>query len=147
MPEDKPLTLHATAVALGGNAVLITGASGSGKSSLALEMMARGATLVADDRVTLTRLDHDVMLSCPEPLSGMIEARGVGILHAAYQSPVRLSLVVDMDLTETSRLPEDRSITYLTQTFRMLHNVASPHFPAAIIQYLKSTGETSFQRS
>lgn len=140
MPDPEHPVLHATAVALGDKAVLITGASGSGKSSLALEMMARGATLVADDRVILSRSQHGVVLSCPGPLSGMIEARGVGVLHASYRSPVALALVVDMDHAETDRLPVHHTITYLSQTFPLLHKVASGHFPCAVLQYLRGTG-------
>ena len=40
--------LHASCVAVAGRAVLITGPSGSGKSSLALTLLAHGAALVAD---------------------------------------------------------------------------------------------------
>lgn len=140
MPDPAPQILHATAVALRDRAVLITGASGSGKSALALEMMARGAMLVADDRVILSTTGATVMLDCPEPLRGMIEARGVGLLHAEYRSPVALALAVDMDQTETDRLPPHRGITYLSQTFPLLHNVASRHFPSAVLQYLRSNG-------
>ncbi|WP_439121647.1 HPr kinase/phosphorylase [Marivita sp.] len=140
MAEADPLTVHATAVALGDRAVLVTGASGTGKSTLALEMMARGATLVADDQVILTKSDGSVLLSCPEALCGMIEARGVGLLHAAYCSPVALALVVDMEQVESARLPELRTITYFSQTFPLLHKVASEHFPAAILQYLRISG-------
>lgn len=136
MSEDGALTLHATAVAVDGQAVLLKGASGSGKSSLALEMMARGATLVADDRVILTGTANGVVLTCPEPLCGLIEARGVGLLHARYLSPAKLCLVIDMDQIERDRLPPDRTITYHAQTFPLLHNVESQHFPAAILQYL-----------
>ncbi|MCK0150599.1 HPr kinase/phosphatase C-terminal domain-containing protein [Marivita sp. S6314] len=131
--------LHATAVAVGGKAVLITGASGAGKSSLALEMMARGATLVADDQVRLTPVGDSVVLTCPQPLQGLIEARGIGLLHAEHASDAVLALVVDMDQTETDRMPPHRKITYFTKSFPRLHNVASQHFPAALIQYLRCT--------
>jgi len=44
-------TIHASCVAVDGKGLLITGASGSGKSALALQLMAFGAHLIADDRV------------------------------------------------------------------------------------------------
>jgi len=138
--DPEALTLHATAVAVHGRAVLLSGASGSGKSSLALEMMARGATLVADDRVILSEEAGHILLTCPDPLLGLIEARGVGLLYAAYQSPVPLALVVDMDITETERMPAPRRISYFTQTLPLLHKVDSRHFPAAILQYLRADG-------
>lgn len=146
MPSPDAITLHATAVGLDGRAVLLTGASGSGKSSLALELLARGATLVADDRVILSLVADRVMLSCPERLCGLIEARGVGLLHAAYRSPAELRCVVDLDTAEDTRLPPQRDITFLTKTFPLLHNVASQHFPAAIVQYLRHSGRADGQR-
>lgn len=139
MPEREELTLHATAVAVGDAGVLLIGASGSGKSSLALELMTRGAALVADDRVILRPEAGGVRMSCPQVLRGMIEARGIGILHAVPASDARLGIVVDMDRTETERMPPERTIRYFDQDYRLLHKVASGHFPAAVIQYLKFT--------
>ncbi|SHH92618.1 HPr kinase/phosphorylase [Marivita hallyeonensis] len=138
MTRTDPLTIHATAVAVAGQAAMFIGASGSGKSSLALEMMARGADLVADDRVIVTRESDSLWVSCPDPLRGRIEARGLGILHARSVDRARLAVVVDMDQTEQTRMPPERSIEYLNVKLPLLHNVASQHFPAALIQYLKS---------
>jgi len=56
------MQLHATAVAFDQKAVVITGPSGAGKSSLALQMMAFGADLVADDQVILTSNQHRLCL-------------------------------------------------------------------------------------
>ena len=44
-------TVHATAVLVGADGVLIRGDSGAGKSALALALIERGARLIADDRV------------------------------------------------------------------------------------------------
>lgn len=140
MPDPDNLTLHATAVSVGKRGALIVGASGSGKSALALEMMARGALLVADDRVILTRDGDVIRMTCPETGRGMIEARGVGILHADAAPEADLCVVVDMDRTETQRMPPDRMTRYLGLDIACLHNVASGHFPAAVLQYLKSHG-------
>ena len=52
------VTLHATTVALGGRAVLLTGPSGAGKSDLALRLIDRGATLVSDDQTMVIRRDR-----------------------------------------------------------------------------------------
>jgi serine kinase of HPr protein (carbohydrate metabolism regulator) len=137
MTTPDSLTLHATAVAVNGAGVLIIGASGSGKSTLALEMMARGADLVADDRVILHRTGQTIGMTCPDPLRGLIEARGVGLLSAEPVPGARLTLIVDMDQTEDTRMPPERQTRYLGQTIPLLHNVASRHFPAAVMQYLK----------
>lgn len=135
---DAAETVHATTVAFAGKAVLIRGASGSGKSALALELMARGALLVADDRTILTPQNGQVIASCPEQIKGRIEARFVGILAADPAPPTPLALVVDMDHTETERLPPVRTVHYAEIPLPLLHKVEKPHFAASILQYLRS---------
>ena len=73
-------TLHATAVALDGQAVLLLGPSGSGKSDLALRLVAAGWRLVADDRVVVTPNGDHLFASAPPRLTGLMEVRGVGIV-------------------------------------------------------------------
>jgi len=50
-------TLHASCVAFNGRAVLILGPSGAGKSALALDLMSRGGSLIADDQVIFSSED------------------------------------------------------------------------------------------
>jgi len=130
--------IHASCVAWQGRAALIRGASGRGKSSLALELMALGATLVADDRVVLEAGPDGITASVSEPLSGLIEARGIGLLNAERTGPARVVVVVDLDHEETARLPEPRETELLGQSLPLLHAVKSPHFAAALMQYLKA---------
>ena len=68
-------TIHASAVALDGQGVLILGPSGAGKSALALQLIGLGAQLVGDDRIALDRVGGDVIASAPAALAGLIEAR------------------------------------------------------------------------
>lgn len=137
------LVLHATTVALYGQAVLIRGESGRGKSSLALQLMALGAGLVADDRTCVWRddcgADGDiVMADAPDTLRGRIEARGIGILEADAAGPCRIGLVVDLDQLEEARLPPYRTIDLLGLSLPLVHRVDSPAFPAGILQYLEA---------
>lgn len=131
-------TVHASCVALDGRGLLILGASGAGKSALALSLMALGARLVADDRTILTAREDDLIATCPPSLRGLIEARGLGILKADPVESVPLVLAVDMDQTEAHRLPPLRSITLLNRPITLVHSVPSPHFPAALAQYLRA---------
>ncbi|WP_420326895.1 HPr kinase/phosphorylase [Mameliella sp.] len=130
--------LHATSVALGGRGLLIRGASGSGKSGMALEMMARGAQLIADDRTIVTRKDTQLILTVPAALAGMIEARALGLLHAAHVTDIPLAAILDMDVAERHRLPPNRSTRLLGVDVPLLHNSASEYFPAGLVHYLKS---------
>jgi len=68
------VVLHATAVAVGGRGLLILGRSGAGKSSLALQLIALGARLVADDRTRVTLGPAGLVASPPEAIRGRIEA-------------------------------------------------------------------------
>ncbi|WP_323768162.1 serine kinase [Marinovum sp.] len=130
------LILHASTVALGGRGVLVLGASGRGKSALALELMALGAELVADDRTQVTAQRGALIAACPPAIAGRIEARFVGLLAARPHPPVPLALAVDLDRTETERLPPWRDTRIAGVTLPLLHNVEDRYFPAAIRQYL-----------
>ncbi len=105
-----PAPVHATAVALpvpagigrrGADAplaaVLLRGASGSGKSDLALRLITRhGARLIADDQVIMQAQDGQVVCTAPAAIAGMIEIRGVGLVRVSETSGVALALVVDL---------------------------------------------------
>ena len=112
---------HGSAVAREGVGVLIVGASGSGKSQLALELMALGAELVADDGVLLKNDAAGVSLCCPASIKGVIEARGVGLLSVNAIDQARLAIVVDMDKTVTQRLPAPKSIAILGVEVPLVH--------------------------
>ena len=65
--------------------VLLTGASGLGKSELALELISRGHSLVADDAVELHRTAPEVLEGrCPPMLRDFLEVRGVGVLNIRH---------------------------------------------------------------
>jgi HPr kinase/phosphorylase len=78
---------------------------GAGKSDLALrflflpaEALAARPVLIADDQVSLRREGGYAMASCPEPLAGRIEVRGLGIARIpAFAKEARLSLIADLD--------------------------------------------------
>ncbi len=134
---SKLTLLHATTIAVDDRAVLIRGASGSGKSGLALQLMAYGADLVADDRTHVWVQDGHVMADVPQTISGQIEARGVGVLETPPTGPRQVKLVVDLDLTETERLPPIRETHLLEVALPVIGKTGVAHFPAAILLYLK----------
>lgn len=100
--------LHGSAVALGGRGCLIRGAPGAGKSALALELISRGAVLVADDRVAVRRAGERLILAPTSRTSGLIEARGVGIIDVGHAAEAELTVVVDLDRSSPDRVPDLR---------------------------------------
>ena len=132
--------IHGTSVALNTGhdhaGALIVGQPGSGKSELALELMAMGARLVADDQTRLDLRDGRVLLSAPPVLRGVIEMRGVGLLRADPLDSAPLALVVDLDTAETERLPAPRWQMVEGCRVPLLRKSASRAFAAAIRQYL-----------
>jgi HPr kinase/phosphorylase len=103
------LLVHGTAVAIEGEAVLLRGPPGVGKSDLALRLIDGGARLVADDQALLRRADNRVLARAPEAIAGLIEVRGVGILRVDPADEAPLSLLVDLvPSAEVERLPESR---------------------------------------
>ncbi len=111
------ITVHASCVAFGNNAILLRGTSGSGKSDLLLQLIdGHGygfgtrllrAKLVADDQVVLTRLNNQLVTTAPDILKGKLEVRGRGIVLAPYKSKANLAGVIElMPRAEIERLPE-----------------------------------------
>lgn len=94
------MQLHASCCARNGRGLLITGPSGSGKSSLVLRLVRQGFALVADDQVVL----EGVVGRAPHALAGILEVRGVGLMRLAYLRRASLALVVA--LGEERRLPD-----------------------------------------
>lgn len=141
--EQAPKIVHATTVAVDGKGILIIGPSGAGKSSLALQLIALGADLVADDRTRIFRADQVVFAEVPETIAGMIEARGVGILRVAEVGQTPLALVVDLSVQEQQRLPEPRFHSILGVQLPCFYSAPSPHFAIAIWLYVRSTLDIS----
>lgn len=96
--------MHGTCVARNGEAVLLIGPPGSGKSDLALRLLARGYELVADDQVDV---DETGMASSPPLIAGLFEARGLGIFRLSHRPHARVVLIVDL-AHRPERLPLPR---------------------------------------
>lgn len=129
--------LHASCVAIGDAAVLILGPAGSGKSALALRLLALGGRLVADDRTMVSRRQNHLFATCPPALAGMIEARGVGILSAEMAGTMLLKLAVDLSRESPSRLPPREVFTLYGLEIDLICAGGVTNLAAVILQVMK----------
>ncbi len=65
---------HASGVVLDGEAVAIVGASGAGKTSLALQLASRGAGFLADDVLAVERRGEGLLVHPGAPVAGVATA-------------------------------------------------------------------------
>lgn len=137
MKGARSVRLHASCVALEGRGLLILGPSGSGKSSLALQMIGLGAALVADDQVDVTCAGDALVAAAPPALAGLIEARGVGLLRARPVAFVPLHLAVDLGQPASPRLPDQDAIVLLERRIALVKGPLSAHLPVALLLYLR----------
>lgn len=105
-PRISAETLHSTAVAFDGRAVLLMGPSGSGKSDLALRLMDRGFVLVSDDQTIVKRNSDRIIATAPPTIAGKFEVRGLGIVDVEHVENVPIALVVELT-SDFHRLPDD----------------------------------------
>lgn len=139
MSHPAAVLVHGSCVAVGEAAVLITGQSGSGKSGMALQMMALGAELVADDGVQLRRGGDAVLASAPTNLKGMIEARGIGILTCDPRQDVAVALVVDLDAGSGERMPQPATREMLGVALELIMGKNVPNLAAALMLKMVQT--------
>ncbi|MGL4974446.1 MAG: HPr kinase/phosphorylase [Bosea sp. (in: a-proteobacteria)] len=111
------MTIHATTVVIGSAAILLRGASGTGKSSLGLELIrsarqqSRFARLVADDR-TMLSVRAGLLIARPVPsIAGYIERRGLGLTPEPHLEAAVVGMVVDCLGKPPERMPEAEALT------------------------------------
>jgi len=74
-------SIHGSLLDIFGLGVLIIGNSGVGKSECALDLIARGHRLVADDIVQIRLVENEVLIGdCPEEIRYLMEVRGIGLI-------------------------------------------------------------------
>ena len=103
--------VHGVLLDLLGLGVLIVGESGIGKSECALDLIARGHRLVADDTVEVRRRGESAVIgTCPELTRHHMEIRGIGVINvrdlfgvASTRSAKRVELVVQLERWDPGR--------------------------------------------
>lgn len=135
--QPGTMRVHASTVCHAGRGLLILGRSGAGKSGLALQLMALGAQLVADDQTELRAERGALLATCPPAIAGMIEARGMGLLRVPCAGEVPLALAVSLDTPQEARLPQTQHIRFLGVALPLFCRVDAPYFPAALLLSLE----------
>lgn len=100
----KRVSIHGVLVEIKGMGVLLTGASGVGKSETALGLVQRGHRLIADDRVDVFQKDHNTVIGeAPKILKHLMEIRGIGIIDVmnlfgagAVKNRAEIQLVINL---------------------------------------------------
>jgi len=130
---NAPPTIHASAVLAGARAVLIRGPAGSGKSRLALNLIQAAANgqlifarLVADDRVHVEASHDRLIARPPAALAGLLEVRGLGILHLPYEPMAVVSWVVDLGVAAPMRIPDDSTAHAVVAGVRIRRLAVAP---------------------
>ena len=120
--SGEPVIVHAGLIALRlsgfWRGVLIEGPSGAGKSDLALRALREGFRLVADDRVLLWVSEGRLFGRAPQTLAGLIEARGLDVVHIAHLPLAEVALVARCNVPE--RMPEPAFADWLGVRVRRL---------------------------
>ena len=109
--DGQVVLRQASCVLLDGQAVLIEGEPGAGKSSLALALIDRGALLIGDDGVRLHLRDGHLWASPPPNISGKLEVRNVGIIDLPVsEGPVALILRLTDSAPRYVETPQHQAI-------------------------------------
>ncbi len=104
------MTIHASVVAVHGRGVMLMGASGSGKSSMALRLIQQHkAILISDDYVDLSVAQDRLIAAPPAVLAGKLEVRHVGMITLPYLTEHALHMHVMLKPAgQCVRLPDDQ---------------------------------------
>lgn len=141
-------TMHGVLMDINGVGVLITGASGLGKSEVALELIRRGYMLVADDVVEIYQIEKGILIGeAPELLKKNLEIRGIGIVNVvylfgakAYRESKRISMLVQLETWDSFKkfdrlgLEEEKQLIFETEVTRVQIPITEARNTATLVE-------------
>lgn len=146
MVAEQSTLSGVTAIAIEGRAMLLEGAPGTGKSSLALALIERGATLIGDDGVTLENDGQHVIASPPPNIAGKFEIRNVGIVDLPTTS-APVALVLRLEDAPARYRENVQSVQILGQAIPALPFAAGAIAPAERAQWALRIHGLAFDNS
>lgn len=137
-------TTHGVLLAIFDKGVLLTGTPGVGKSDCALQLLARGHQLIADDAPLLKPAGSHLIGSCPPSIQNLLAIRALGIVDVRVlfgeQAVIReksLDLIIQLNNSKPSEEPPTlivpqveyrkilgRNVPYLTVNLALCQNAA-----------------------
>ena len=106
------VTRHGVLVEVYGEALVLVGDSGVGKSETAIELIKRGHRLIADDAVEIRRVSKKSLVgTAPENIRHFIELRGIGIINArrifgmgAVKLTEKIDMVINLEIWDKTKV-------------------------------------------
>jgi HPr kinase/phosphorylase len=137
--QPSHTTKHGVFVDVFNQGILLSGASGIGKSEIALGLIDRGHRLVADDSVMFEQVGNELIGRSPEVLKNFLEVRGLGILNIeklignhAITDSIALTLIINIIFVKPSELYKiDRLHGLNDQKIILEHTIPSVSIPVA----------------
>ena len=132
------INVHGSFVDVYGVGMLFSGASGIGKSEIALDLVERGHRLVADDIVVFTQKRESILMGTGTSLvKHFMEIRGLGVIDVrqmfgvrAIRFQKRLEIIVELEVFDPER---EYNRTGLDETVTTLLGVEIPTVKLPII--------------
>ena len=105
------VTLHGVLVDVFGEGIFITGASGTGKSEMAIDLIKRGHRLVADDLVEIKKINEDRLVgTAPDVTRNFVELRGIGIVDikslygaASVKNEQQIDMIINLEIYDSKK--------------------------------------------
>jgi serine kinase of HPr protein (carbohydrate metabolism regulator) len=136
-------TVTASAIVYRGAGILIRGAPGAGKSSLAQMLIDDGGRLVGDDRIHLSARNGRVVASGHGAVAGLIELRGRGLVERPFEPSAIVRLVVECVAPDRiERLPEPDILTVMVLGVRLPRQPIAANSPVALMLVREALGDT-----
>lgn len=136
-------SVHGVLLRINGFGVLLTGAAGIGKSTLALSLIEDGHALIADDVVDISINNNQVIGHCPASIRGLIHSRDHGFIKLDPETIVdSQSIDLQIELTADAKVSPTLAKHFLLNAVpkRVMPRAELATMKTAILKALDSLG-------